>query len=346
MVLNDTKTSKRERAKLADSTPYFVSEKPNYSFISSGCAILDCVLGGGYPLGRITNIVGDKSTSKTGLATEALINFMRQYPDGKATYRDTEAAFDLEYAAAMGLNRAKVDFGDSEQPITTIEAFMREFDTFLAERIKTKTPGMYVIDSLDALSDEDEMERDIGKGTYGVAKAKSLSIFFRTTGYKIEQSKVLLLVISQVRDNIGAMFGEKYKRSGGHALDHHCSQIAWLSHIKTLKKTINKVERPYGIQVRCKLKKNKVGLPLREADFCFRFGFGIEDVEASVNWLQEVDRLKDANIGKGEVKEYLKALETMSFAEYEKERATITAVVKKVWPEIETAFLPTRTKYQ
>ena len=129
--------AKRERAKLAVTTPYFVSEKPNYSFVSSGCALLDCVLGGGYPLGRISNIVGDKSTAKTGLATEALINFTRTYPNGQAVYRDTEAAFDLEYACAMGLDRAKVDLGDPANPITTIEAFMREFDGYLAERIKT-----------------------------------------------------------------------------------------------------------------------------------------------------------------------------------------------------------------
>jgi recombination protein RecA len=338
--------AKKARAKLKEDTgSYFVSEKPNYSFVSSGCAVLDCVLGGGYPLGRMTNLVGDKSTAKTGLATEALINFMRQYPDGKPVYRDTEAAFDLEYAVAMGLNKNKVDLGDPEKPIVTIEAFMREFDIYLTERIKTKTPGMYVIDSLDALSDEDEMDRDIGKGTYGTAKAKTLSIFFRTTGYKIEQSKVLLLVISQVRDNIGAMFGEKYKRSGGHALDHHASQIVWLSHIKTNKKTINKVDRPIGIKVKAKAKKNKVGLPLRDAEFDFRFGYGIEDVEASVAWLEEVGRLKDADIAKSDVKEYLAELQAMTYPDYEHERVTIGKVVRQAWAEIETEFLPRRAKY-
>ena len=91
--------------------------------------------------------------------------------------------------------------------------------SFLDERIKDETPGIYVVDSLDALSDEGEMEQDIGKDTFGTKKAKLLSRFFRTTAHRIEQSRVLLLVIPQVRDNIGAMFGEKHKRSGGRALD-------------------------------------------------------------------------------------------------------------------------------
>lgn len=338
--------AKRERTKLAESKPYFVSEKPNYSFVSSGCAILDCVLGGGYPLGRITNIVGDKSTAKTGLATEALINFIQQYPEGKPAYRDTEAAFDLEYATAMGLSRDRVDFGDPEQPITTIEAFMREFDGYLAERIKTKTPGMYVIDSLDALSDEAEMGREVGEKTYGMAKPKLLSEFFRKSARKMMDSNVLLLIISQVREDINRVsFGEKYRRAGGKALDFFASQALWLAHVETLKKEINKVKRPYGIVIRARCKKNKVGLPLRECEFIFRFGYGVQDAEASVEWLKEVNRLKDANIGNGEVKEYLKALETMSYKDYEQERTTITKVVKQVWPEIETTFLPTRQKY-
>jgi len=110
-------------------------------------------------------------------------------------------------------------------------------------------------------------------------------------------------------------------------------------------KDIKKVDRPYGILVKAKAKKNKVGLPLRDAEFTFRFGYGIEDVEASVAWLKEVDRLKDADIAKGDVKEYLSALEGMSHADYEQERIAIGKVVKQVWAEIETTFLPTRQKY-
>jgi len=335
---------KRQRAKLQEKSSYFVDEKPNYSFVSSGCTLLDCALGGGYPLGRIVNIVGDKSTAKTALATEAIINFVRGYPDGVPAYRDTEAAFDQSYAQAMGLPLEKVDFG-SKEPLQTVEQFSRDFDAFLEQRIKTDTPGIYVVDSLDALSDDAEMERDIGKETFGTAKAKLLSVFFRKTAHRIEQSRVLLLVISQVRDNIGAMFGEKHKRSGGRALDFYGSQALWLAHIKTLKREISKVERPYGVLIRAKLKKNKVNLPFREADFEFHFGYGVEDLRASIEWLKEVGRLKDAGINPTQVKEYLKGIDEMDRAEYNKEQQTAAAAVKQVWREVETSFLPKRSKY-
>src|SRR5215469_16474993 len=139
--------SRRQRPAPKAELPYLLRQKPD-RFISSGCAVLDCVLGGGWALGRFANVVGDKSTAKTALATEALINFIRQYPKGAAAYREIEAAFDREYAEYMGLPIKKIDFGDDDKPIVTVEAFARDLDLFLNQRVKDKQPGLYVLDSL------------------------------------------------------------------------------------------------------------------------------------------------------------------------------------------------------
>jgi protein RecA len=324
---------------------YFVDAKPNLEFVSSGCTVLDCILGGGYCLGRIVNIVGDKSTAKTGLATEALINFTNVFHKGRAAYREVEAAFDAGYANAMGLDLDKVDLGDPENPILTVEDFARDLEKFTDEQIKADEPGLYILDSFDALSDEAEQENDIGKGTYGAAKAKQSSVMFRKLARKIERSKVLLIIISQVRDNIGVSFGEKYRRSGGKALDFYASQILWLAHMGYIKRTINKIERPIGIEVRGKVKKNKVSLPMRECDFPFMFGFGIDDIAANVEWLAEVNRLSDIQVKQSEKKDYLRSLEEMPSEQYAAERKRVSDAVKLAWREIETTFLPSRSKY-
>jgi recombination protein RecA len=337
--------AKRARPALAKpKQSYLVSEKSGIKFISSGCTLLDCALGGGYAIGRITNIVGDRSTAKTALATEAMINFLNQY-NGAAAYRESEAAFDQSYAEAMGLPLEKIDFGDPENPLLTVEDFARDLDSFLDAQIKSGSPGIYVLDSLDALSDEAEMENDIGKASYGMAKAKALSTMFRKMARKIERSQVLLLIVSQVRDNIGVTFGEKHKRAGGKALDFYASQVLWLANIKTLKKTINKVERPYGVLILAKVKKNKVGLAFRSAQFQFIFGYGVEDLGASIGWLKEVGRLKDIELSDSEAKKYLDSLEVMSNTEYRQEQATVSKAVKTAWAMIETTFLPIRKKY-
>lgn len=332
---------KRERRPLIKPRGnYFTDDKPGIKFVSSGCTLLDCAIGGGYPLGRMVNIVGDKSTCKTALATEAITNFKLRYPKGLAAYRDTEAAFEEAYAEQMGLPPG-VDFG--EGALLTVENFFNDFDAFLT-KCKGKQ-GIYVVDSLDALSDEAEMAREIDKSSYGTSKAKQLSVLFRKLVEKIEVSQVLLIIVSQVRDNIGAMMGEKQKRSGGHAMDFYASQIIWLAHIGQLKREINKVQRVYGISIRANCKKNKVGFPFRKADFDFLFGYGIEDLHACVNWLEEVGRLGDIEIKKSNMRSYLKATETMEGAEYHAELARAVAATKVAWREIETSFLPKRAKY-
>jgi len=324
---------------------YFTSEKENIQFVSTGCTILDCALGGGLAIGRTANVVGDKSTAKTGTATEVMINFSIKFPKGGIAYRETEAAWDDSYAEAMGLPIDRIDFGDKENPIVTVEDFYDDFVAFCDQQKKAKEPGLYVLDSFDALSDEAEMDREIDKASFGAAKAKKMSEMFRKITRKQEQANVLLFIVSQVRDNIGAMFGEKHKRSGGKALDFYASQVFWLAHIKILKRTINKIERPYGIEIKAKVKKNKVGMPFREADFTFEFAFGINDLLASLTWLDEVNRLEDFGLKKSELKDYIKSIPELSDEQYQTDRAEAARVVKKVWAEVEETFLPKRRKY-
>jgi hypothetical protein len=71
-----------------------------------------------------------------------------------------------------------------------------------------------VVDSLDALSDRSEMDRDIDEGSYGANKAKKMSEMFRRLTQTMSDKNVTLLIVSQVRDKIGAMFGAKHTRTG------------------------------------------------------------------------------------------------------------------------------------
>ena len=307
--------AKREKVeKEPETTPsshrgnsYFTSAKEHLQFVSTGCTLIDCVLGGGFALGRIGNIVGDKSTSKTGMATECLINFCQKYPNGQAAYRDVEAAFDTPYAEAMGLDLSKIDFG---KPLVTVEDWHRDLEAFVDQQIKADEPGLYVLDSLDALSDEAEMERDIGDASYGGNKAKKTSELFRRLTAKIETSKVLLIVVSQV---------------------------LWLSNLGTLNKTINKVKRVYGIKVKAKCKKNKVGMPFRECEFPFIFGYGIDDTLANLEWMKSIG--KDGGADPKEIND-------LTDDEYETLSHTLKDMVPSLWNSIEESFLPTRKKYR
>lgn len=60
----------RTRRVVDDTDVYGVVEAKPKTF-STGCVLLDSALGGGWPYGRMVNVVGDKSTGKTLLAIEA-----------------------------------------------------------------------------------------------------------------------------------------------------------------------------------------------------------------------------------------------------------------------------------
>jgi len=321
---------------------YFAAPARELQFISSGCMVLDCVLGGGYPLGRIVNVVGDKSTGKTLLAIEACANFAKEY-DGSIHYREVEAAFDKSYAAALGLPIDRVDFG--EKGILTVEDVFEDLSAVL-EGAGKKRAALYVLDSLDALSDRAELGRAMDEGTYGAEKAKKMGQLFRRLVQKLESTKTCVFIISQERDAIGVTFGRKSTRSGGRALDFYASQVLWLAQVQRLKRTVKGVERPTGVKIKAQCEKNKVGLPFRQCQFDIRFGYGLDDVAANLEWLESVGRLGDVGLTKADLPKVIRNVEQMEAGEARELRAGIAEATRKAWYEIEAQFIPKRRKYE
>lgn len=331
------------------ASEYFTSvDKEGIDFVSAGCALIDACVGGGWPLGRVVNIVGDKSAGKTLLAIEACANFHRQYPNGHIRYAEAEAAFDIEYAEGLGLPPDVVDFeaGDPEKGFNTVEDFHADALRVLDEH-KGK-PILYILDSLDALSDDAEAGRDIDKGSFGASKAKKMGEIFRRLTRRFEEQDCLLIVISQLRDKLNVTFGEKQTRSGGRALDFYASQIVWLAEIGKISKEIGGVKRVVGVDVRMKVKKNKVGLPFRECEYPIVFGYGVDDLTANVQWLLEVkreERLKEVGMSAAGYKVRVNSLRNKGGHEMQEVRGKLDTIIRQEWQQIEKKFLPASRKY-
>lgn len=336
-----------KRVQLTEASPYFamLSEK-DLPFVSSGCLIFDCMLGGGYVLGRVANIVGDKSTGKTLLAMEAMANFHRKYAEGRMFYRECEAAWDADYARALGLPD-EVEVLDGDDKLDTVEDFFADLDKVLDDL--NGAPGIYILDSLDALSDREEMKRALGDATYGTGKAKLMSEGFRKVVRRLEQSRLLLIVVSQIRDNIGAMFGAKHTRAGGKALDFYASQIIWLAETGKKKRVVLGIERIESINIKANCKKNKVGLAYRQCEFPILLGYGIDDVSASIEWLfktmPDAPVLEELRLSKTGWEKALRAKRDEGYAELNEWREKLSPVVVDRWREIEITFLPKVGKY-
>lgn len=333
----------RERLRLNGSGGnYFSAPKNNIEFIKSGSMLLDCALGGGWAENRIANIVGDKSTGKTLLCIEACANFAAKHAKGKIRYREAEAAFDKGYAAALGMPVDRIDFGSGK--LDTVEDLFEDL-TRICKGARQKE--LVIVDSLDALSDRSEMERDIDQGSYGANKAKKMSELFRRLTQTMNDKAVTLLIVSQVRDKIGVTYGAKHTRTGGRALDFYASQVLMLAHLSRIVKTRKGIKRATGVRVLAKLDKNKISLPFREAEFAIHFGYGINDPQACVDWLKVTKgfKAKDFDMSEEESKNILDTLLDLSRGE---ERAIVKRLHQAVherWYEIESDLMPKRSKY-
>lgn len=322
---------------------YFASPKATVNFLSTGCKMLDLALGGGLVRGRVANIVGDKSTGKTLHCIELAANFAQDVPKGTIHYREAEAAFDKPYAANLGLPLHRVDFGE-HQP-ETVEDFFEDLDRVIAQAEKDKQPQLVILDSLDALSDRDEMDRDMDKGSYGAAKAKKMSELFRRKVRKLEELDITLIIVSQVRDKMNVAFGKKTTRSGGRALDFYCTHVIEIAHIGRILKTVMGQKRAIGVDIKAQITKNKIGLPFREAEYSIMFGYGTDDVQACVDWLAAIKKLDLADIKVAEAKTYSAKVMEFHEKDFRAEVARLHKLCDELWWKMEKQLMPTRKKY-
>lgn len=326
----------------ADAARLFFSEPTgNLEFIHSGCRVLDRVLGGGWALGRIANIVGNQSTGKTLLAIEACANFALRYPEGEIYYREREHAFDEDYASALGMPIDRIQFVPDGMDFETVEDAFNDLDAITVRHQKSGKPALYILDSLDALSDEGEIERKITDGSYGGQKPKQVGAIFRRLIGRL--GNVSVIIISQVRDNPQVTWGNKQRRSGGKALDFYASQVLWLHHVGRIKHQVHEIERVTGVRIKAKCEKNKIGLPFRECEFEIVFGYGLDDITACAHWLKAVKRTE---IFGNSIIKYVDQIKMLQGKEYRDAIADLHAAVDEAWKEVEIAFLPKTSKYR
>ncbi len=250
----------------------------------------------------------------------------------------TGEAFDKSYAEAIGANLAHIDFGE---PLETIEDLFEDLDAVVTKATK---PTLYILDSLDSLSDRAEMKRDMDAGSYGMEKHRKLSRLFRQSAARMSKF-ITLIIVSQVRAKIGGFgYGPKVEPTGGFALKFYSSQRLMLAQTGTISKTISGIKLPYGIKIKGKVIKNKIGLAFREAEFRILFGYGTDDVDACLDYLAKTGGLKSVLNGMKEPA-YADMLMNKT-GDHRNQLKKLHNAVEKKWYSIEQSFLPMRRKYE
>ncbi len=115
---------KRKKSKSNEAMDSILAKRPEKSNqitkVTSGSDIFDLALGGGFPIGKIINIVGDNSTGKTLLSCELIARAKQEYGDKlKWYYDDAETGFSFDTKEMYGFEIMKEEC----TPSYTVEDF-------------------------------------------------------------------------------------------------------------------------------------------------------------------------------------------------------------------------------
>lgn len=229
------------------------SEHVPVEVISTGIPSLDVAVGvGGVPRGRIVEIFGQEAVGKTSISMSVIAQAQKMGEN--CAIVDAEHAIDRDHAAKLGVN---VDDLYISQPSCGEEAL--EIAKALVE---SGDVSVVVVDSVAALVPRAELEGEFGDAQMGL-QARMMSQAMRKLTALVHKSNCVLIMINQVRDKIGVMYGSPVTTTGGKALKFYAGMRLEVSRTGQIKNG----EEVIGARTKVKVIKNKVAAPSKFAEF-------------------------------------------------------------------------------
>lgn len=220
--------------------------------------------GGGMPNNGVVEIFGEESIGKTWIALCTLAQAQKLIPDRRAVLCDLEGSSDPDRLKFAGVDLDK---------LYMVEPCMGEllFEK-LEQMIESELFSAILVDSIPALQPKAIFEGEIGDKNFGPIAAL-LSDALRKIAPKCRKHRVLLMMINQTRQNIGAsMFEEQNVTTGGRAIKFYSHMRIKLSKFYDKSKKVkfdisDATGNRIGHRVTAKFIKNRYSGPFKEGMF-------------------------------------------------------------------------------
>lgn len=241
-------------SKLVSNQDYLYKGGGFYNKLPTGIITLDAALAGGFPLnGSIVEIYGEESHGKTTLSYR-LCKKCTDKSEGYVTWIDSEVSYSAEWAAVQGVNVDKVipyrpPYMEAAMDIiiNDIKLYKERYLPWLvdtkwkpstADAQKAETginnvaaikeymeknapPHIIVWDSLAASPVKSVAEENSEYSSGMAYRARLIKSFLsRYQVAVIGCEKIGMILINQVIDNIGDMYGPAFTTPGGRGLRH------------------------------------------------------------------------------------------------------------------------------
>ncbi len=226
------------------------------------------LLGGGLPKGRMLEVYGPESSSKTSLACYLAAQIQKQ--GGVVGFIDVEHALDPEYAETFGLI---VEDMIICQPSSAEEAM-----DIVEQMVASKEIDLVILDSVAALAPQAELNGEMGDAHMALV-ARLMSQACRKLTAMISQNNCSVLFINQIRMKIGG-YGNPEETTGGKALKFYSS-------IRIEVRKVEMVaigEQVIGMVPRLKTVKNKTAPPFRKCELKIIFHDGYQTEEEYIDF--------------------------------------------------------------
>jgi recombination protein RecA len=274
-------------------------QAPDMGFVSTGSYALNKVISGDYnkgvPIGMITQFHGEASTAKTVFATHIL-----KEAQAKGYYTmlvDSENAYNPEFAKHLGINPKELIYA---APETLEDCFQVITEAIVAIRQTDKeTPIVVAYDSIAVSPSKAEYEAENyeGNNMQGAIRAKSTGACLRKINPLMRKYKVALIIINQIRNKVGVMYGSpETMAAGGKSLEYYLGVNLKCISNKTSDLLRDEHKNVMGIQGKVRNTKNKCSVPFRECEFELKWDEGLNPYAGVLKQL-EADRLVQRNGG-------------------------------------------------
>lgn len=194
--------------------------------VSTPILALNCIWGGGLPLGIISEVSGPPQSGKSTFLYQCMGRYQKEQPDGVAVIYDLEASMDDGRLQDLGIDTSKA----LRLPSSSMQnAFANMFKMMnKIEDIKEKIPDISMFQIYDSLgsggTDKQHEATEKGNNVFGTGtmmeEPRILKSNLKNVFPYLEKFPIFLGLINQVSTQINSYGGASVGSGGGFSLKH------------------------------------------------------------------------------------------------------------------------------